>query len=103
MFRGHYAHIESCCYITNGEFLSSSDDGYVSLWSTLKKKLVFLAHGAHGSTKRHYLNGDSTNGEKPQEQSSTSILANENSNGDLNSFRPISLNASILLIRFRLW
>ena len=91
MFRGHHAHIESCCFITNGEFLSgeflsSFDDGCVSLWSTLKKKPVFLAHGAHGSTKRHYLNGDSTNGEKPPEQSSTSTLANENSNGDLNSF-----------------
>ena len=86
MFRGHHAHIESCCFITNGEFLSGSDDGCVSLWSTLKKKPVFLAHGAHGSTKRHYLNGDSTNGEKPPEQSSTSTLANENSNGDLNSF-----------------
>ena len=97
MFRGHYAHIESCCFITNGGFLFGFDDGCVSLWSTLKKKLVFLAHGAHGSIKRHYLNGDSTNGEKPPKQSSTSTLSNENSNGDLNSFRPISLNAFVLL------
>ena len=31
VFREHHAHIESCCFITNGEFLSGFDDGCVSL------------------------------------------------------------------------
>ncbi|KAG0565708.1 hypothetical protein KC19_7G009100 [Ceratodon purpureus] len=83
VFRGHHAHIESCCFITNGEFLSGSDDGCVALWSTLKKKPVFLAHGAHGSHKSHYVNGDLSNGDKPSEQSSTLALANGNSNGHI--------------------
>lgn len=81
VFRGHQAHIESCCFITNGEFLSGSDDGSVSLWSTLKKKPVFLAHSAHGSTKRHHMNEDLANGEMPTEQSSTLALVNGNDNG----------------------
>lgn len=93
MFRGHHAHIESCCFITNGEFLSGSDDGCVALWSTLKKKPVFLAHGAHGSSKKHFINGDLTNGEKPSEQSSSLALENGNSNGDSTNLRPMSLNA----------
>lgn len=87
MFRGHQAHIESCCFITNGEFLSGSDDGSVSLWSTLKKKPVFLAHSAHGSTKRHHMNEDLANGEMPTEQSSTLALVNGNDNGTFNNFR----------------
>ena len=65
----------------------------MALWSTLKKKPLFLAHGAHGSTRRHYVNGDSTNGDKPIEQPSTLAMANGNSNGDSNNFRPISVNA----------
>jgi ribosomal RNA-processing protein 9 len=96
VFRGHQAHIESCCFITNGEFLSGSDDGCLALWSTLKKKPLFLAHGAHGSTRRHYVNGDSTNGDKPIEQPSTLAMANGNSNGDSNNSRPISVNAVLM-------
>lgn len=79
VFRGHQAHIESCCFITNGEFLSGSDDGAVALWSTLKKKPVFIAHGAHG---RH-LNGDTVDPEKPTEQSSALASSNGNENGKL--------------------
>lgn len=79
VFRGHQAHIESCCFITNGEFLSGSDDGAVALWSTLKKKPVFIAHGAHG----HHLNGDTVDPEKPTEQSSALASSNGNENGDI--------------------
>lgn len=80
VFRGHQAHVESCCFITNGEFLSGSDDGSVCLWSTLKKKPVSIAHGAHGGVK-HHMNGDFADGEMPTEQSSTLALANGNDNG----------------------
>jgi ribosomal RNA-processing protein 9 len=79
VFRGHQAHIESCCFITNGEFLSGSDDGAVALWSTLKKKPVFIAHGAHG----HHLNGGTVDREQPTEQSSALALSNGNENGDI--------------------
>lgn len=94
MFRGHQAHIESCCFISNGEFLSGSDDGCVALWNTMKKKPVFLAHGAHGGTERHHLNGYTANGEKPTEQSSTLAVSNGNGDGNFPNFQPIACAAS---------
>lgn len=83
VFRGHQAHIESCCFVTNGEFMSGSDDGCVALWSTVKKKPVFLAHGAHGGPERHQLNLDTVNGEKRTEQSSALAVSNGNGNGHI--------------------
>ncbi|KAJ7529169.1 hypothetical protein O6H91_15G036100 [Diphasiastrum complanatum] len=47
VFRGHAASLECCCFISNAEFLSGSDDGSVALWSTMRKKPVFLAKNAH--------------------------------------------------------
>ncbi|KAG6552195.1 hypothetical protein Mapa_006043 [Marchantia paleacea] len=49
VFRGHAASIECCCFISNAEFFSGSDDGSVALWNTIKKKPVFVAKNAHGS------------------------------------------------------
>ena len=48
MFRGHAASLECCCFLTNTEFLSGSDDGCVALWNVLKKKPVTLIKNAHG-------------------------------------------------------
>lgn len=50
VFRGHAAHMESCCFISNGEFLSGSDDGCVALWNTIRKKPVSIMRNAHGSS-----------------------------------------------------
>jgi len=89
VFRGHQAHIESCCFVTNGEFISGSDDGCVALWSTVKKKPVFLAHGAHGGSEGHQLNLDTVNREKPTEQSNALAVSNGNGNGNLHVYQPI--------------
>lgn len=65
MFRGHQAHMESCCFISNGEFLSGSDDGCVALWNTIRKKPVFIAHSVHGSKTEQDVAAGMDNAERP--------------------------------------
>ena len=65
MFRGHQAHMESCCFISNGEFLSGSDDGCVALWNTVRKKPVFIAHSVHGSKTEQQVAADMDSAERP--------------------------------------
>lgn len=65
MFRGHQAHMESCCFISNGEFLSGSDDGCVALWNTVRKKPVFIAHSVHGSKTEQHVAADMDSAERP--------------------------------------
>lgn len=48
VFRGHAASMECCCFLTNSEFLSGSDDGCVALWNVMKKKPLALMKNAHG-------------------------------------------------------
>ncbi|MCO5568048.1 hypothetical protein L7F22_021744 [Adiantum nelumboides] len=48
VFRGHAASMECCCFLTNVEFLSGSDDGCVALWNVMKKKPLALMRNAHG-------------------------------------------------------
>lgn len=55
VFRGHAASMECCCFVTNSEFLSGSDDGCVALWNTMKKKPVSVK-SAHGI--RHQDSGE---------------------------------------------
>lgn len=67
VFRGHAASMECCCFITNSEFLSGSDDGSVALWNTMKKKpltLIKKAHGVSYQQKLEDLNANSHMNEK---------------------------------------
>lgn len=40
---------DCCCFISDNEFLSGSDDGSIELWHALKKKPIFIVKNAHGS------------------------------------------------------
>ena len=57
--------MESCCFISNGEFLSGSDDGCVALWNTVRKKPVFIAHSVHGSKTEQHVAADMDSTERP--------------------------------------
>lgn len=47
MFRAPASSLECCCFISNDEFLSGSDDGSVELWSVLRKKPAYIVKNAH--------------------------------------------------------
>ncbi|KAJ4876475.1 U3 snoRNP-associated protein-like YAO [Raphanus sativus] len=47
VYRAPASSLESCCYISDTEYLSGSDNGTVALWGMLKKKPVFLLKNAH--------------------------------------------------------
>ncbi|XP_018457812.2 U3 snoRNP-associated protein-like YAO isoform X1 [Raphanus sativus] len=63
VYRAPASSLESCCYISDTEYLSGSDNGTVALWGMLKKKPVFLLKNAHsvvadGITTINAENGD---------------------------------------------
>eukprot|EP00249_Psilotum_nudum_P017521 c26370_g1_i1 orf=79-1659(+) len=67
VFRGHAASMDCCCFVTNSDFLSGSDDGCVALWSMLKKKPVFVVKNAHNMSVKEGSalgNGDATKDEQ---------------------------------------
>lgn len=41
------ASLECCCFASNDEFLSGSDDGSIELWSVMRKKPVSIVKNAH--------------------------------------------------------
>ncbi|ESR62163.1 hypothetical protein CICLE_v10014949mg [Citrus x clementina] len=47
VFRAPASSLECCCFISNDEFLSGSDDGSIELWSLLRKKPVYIVKNAH--------------------------------------------------------
>lgn len=47
VFRAPASSLECCCFISNDDFLSGSDDGSVELWSMLRKKPVCIVKNAH--------------------------------------------------------
>ncbi|KAL8045589.1 hypothetical protein ABFX02_08G124300 [Erythranthe guttata] len=49
VFRAPASSLESCCFISNDEFLSGSDDGSIELWNLLRKKPVHIVKNAHAS------------------------------------------------------
>lgn len=51
--------------ISNGEFLSGSDDGSIALWSILRKKPVYIVKNAHGCHGPEDNSTDLSNLEKP--------------------------------------
>ncbi|KAA8514844.1 hypothetical protein F0562_018023 [Nyssa sinensis] len=47
IFRAPASSLECCCFISNDEFLSGSDDGSIEHWSILRKKPVHIVKNAH--------------------------------------------------------
>ncbi|KAK3432669.1 hypothetical protein EUGRSUZ_D00190 [Eucalyptus grandis] len=47
VFRAPASSLECCCFISNDEYLTGSDDGSVQLWSMLRKKPVYIVKNAH--------------------------------------------------------
>ena len=58
IYRAPASSLESCCFISDTEYLSGSDNGTVALWGMLKKKPVFLLKNAHSIVA----DGTTTNG-----------------------------------------
>ncbi|KAL0845625.1 hypothetical protein Bca101_018871 [Brassica carinata] len=66
VYRAPASSLESCCFISDTEYLSGSDNGTVALWGMLKKKPVFLLKNAHsivadGTTTNENGDHDSVN------------------------------------------
>lgn len=49
VFRAPASSLECCCFISNSDYLSGSDDGSIELWSMLRKKPVSIVKNAHPS------------------------------------------------------
>ncbi|KAL2476106.1 U3 snoRNP-associated protein-like YAO [Abeliophyllum distichum] len=49
VFRAPASSLECCCFISNDEFLSGSDDGSIEHWNILRKKPVHIVRNAHAS------------------------------------------------------
>jgi ribosomal RNA-processing protein 9 len=47
VFRANHVNIESCAFITQGEWVTGDGQGSVQLWNTAKKKPTFTARNAH--------------------------------------------------------
>lgn len=47
VFRAPASSLECCCFISDSEFLSGSDDGSIELWSVTRKKPTHLIKNAH--------------------------------------------------------
>ncbi|KAK6942452.1 WD40 repeat [Dillenia turbinata] len=60
VFRAPAASLECCCYISNDEFLSGSDDGSIELWSVMRKKPTYIVKNAHAilALSQKLANGD---------------------------------------------
>lgn len=65
VFRAPASSLECCCFISNQEFLSGSDDGGIAHWNILRKKPVHIVKNAHASVSaqnREEANGELSNG-----------------------------------------
>jgi ribosomal RNA-processing protein 9 len=47
VFRANHVNLESCAFITPGEWITGDGQGSVQLWNTAKKKPTFTARNAH--------------------------------------------------------
>ena len=47
VFRANHVNLESCAFITQGEWITGDGQGSVQLWNTAKKKPTFTARNAH--------------------------------------------------------
>ncbi|XP_010537829.1 PREDICTED: U3 snoRNP-associated protein-like YAO [Tarenaya hassleriana] len=62
VFRAPASSLECCCFISNDEFLSGSDNGTIALWTMLRKKPVYIVKNAHPVTDGEMANGSLENG-----------------------------------------
>ncbi|WOG84912.1 hypothetical protein DCAR_0104097 [Daucus carota subsp. sativus] len=61
IYRASASALECCCFISNDEFLSGSDDGSIEQWSVLRKKPVHIVKNAHAlQTLDKLENGEDT-------------------------------------------
>lgn len=47
VFRAPASSLECCCFISNDEYITGSDDGSIELWSMLRKKPIYIVKNAH--------------------------------------------------------
>ncbi|XP_057433277.1 U3 snoRNP-associated protein-like YAO [Lotus japonicus] len=47
VFRAPASSLECCCFLSNDEYLSGSDDGSIELWGMKRKKPVYILRNAH--------------------------------------------------------
>ncbi|XP_072958442.1 U3 snoRNP-associated protein-like YAOH [Typha angustifolia] len=47
IFRAPASSLECCCFLSDSEFLSGSDDGSIELWSVMRKKPTHIVKNAH--------------------------------------------------------
>lgn len=47
VFRAQKSSLECCCFVSNDEFLSGSDDGSIEQWTVLRKKPIHIVKNAH--------------------------------------------------------
>ncbi|KAI3876414.1 hypothetical protein MKX03_024283 [Papaver bracteatum] len=47
VFRAPAASLECCCFISNDEFLTGSDDGSLKLWNPMRREPAFIVENAH--------------------------------------------------------
>lgn len=62
VFRAPASSLECCCFISNDEFLSGSDDGSVELWSLLPKKPAYIVKNVHPLLAGHKKDEQNENG-----------------------------------------
>ncbi|PWA63400.1 transducin/WD40 repeat-like superfamily protein [Artemisia annua] len=70
VFRAPASSLECCCFISDDEFLSGSDDGSVEHWSVMRKKPLHIIKNAHPLLTPNNLENNGQNDDLP--------------NGDLN-------------------
>ncbi|KAG5105195.1 hypothetical protein JHK82_042165 [Glycine max] len=47
VFRAPASSLECCCFVSNDELLSGSDDGSIELWTVMRKKPIYILRNAH--------------------------------------------------------
>lgn len=65
VFRAPAASLECCCFISDDEFLSGSDDGSVEHWSVMRKKPLHIVKNAHPLLTPNNLENNEQNDDLP--------------------------------------
>ncbi|CAM6092181.1 unnamed protein product [Calypogeia fissa] len=95
VFRGHAASMDCCCFLSNGEFVSGSDDGSLAVWNTIRKKPVHLVKNAHGALSPPEISEDSSEDEKSEEDLGPDTVGNGHANGNGNIDKMPSLPGNL--------
>ncbi|KAL5771871.1 hypothetical protein ACOSP7_011480 [Xanthoceras sorbifolium] len=95
VFRAPATSLECCCFISNDEFLTGSDDGSIELWGVLRKKPVFIVKNAHALLASHNNSDLKDNGKV-----SNGYIENSDHNpGSYHSFSAYSWVSSVSVCR----